>query len=448
MYKKIISSKVSIKNNVFLPSTVIVNILLVSSVVYVYGAPFDKSEWLSAIRKLKRERNIEEENPLIWLRNSNTEKSASNSDYLQWLLRNSKHRDVKHSNKKHEKHSIPLNLLQTKNKSDSSDKSNSEQSELILFRKKDTRQKNSNEEESVEKKSGELRIRKRNSDEEYSREQDSHKRKSDGNRRRKKDRLEKSSAESWSLTDESDSSDSSSDNSSDKSNKKHQKRRESNSIDRKKKDDSQGNDGDKSSSSSSSSESSSDSSSSEEDFEEYLKKSLNKKKNYKEIKDILKHYKTNVQYGKLYEWNKRRYLEWKRKIDLKKKIIKAKKNLHTDKLMSICNILEDSDQHEDQIRKCVRDYLSTKDEFIFVTDLSLIRLLSSDENKVNKSVEIENESGFEINVLIEGNSQPGEDSKQAKTVIKTIDKVINGDGLWKETETVNVTGNVYIYIHN
>lgn len=448
MYKKIISSKVSIKNNVFLPSTVIVNILLVSSVVYVYGAPFDKSEWLSAIRKLKRERNIEEENPLIWLRNSNTEKSASNSDYLQWLLRNSKHRDVKHSNKKHEKHSIPLNLLQTKNKSDSSDKSNSEQSELILFRKKDTRQKNSNEEESVEKKSGELRIRKRNSDEEYSREQDSHKRKSDGNRRRKKDRLEKSSAESWSLTDESDSSDSSSDNSSDKSNKKHQKRRESNSIDRKKKDDSQGNDGDKSSSSSSSSESSSDSSSSEEDFEEYLKKSLNKKKNYKEIKDILKHYKTNVQYGKLYEWNRRRYLEWKRKIDLKKKIIKAKKNLHTDKLMSICNILEDSDQHEDQIRKCVRDYLSTKDEFIFVTDLSLIRLLSSDENKVNKSVEIENESGFEINVLIEGNSQPGEDSKQAKTVIKTIDKVINGDGLWKETETVNVTGNVYIYIHN
>lgn len=448
MYKKIISSKVSIKNNVFLPSTVIVNILLVSSVVYVYGAPFDKSEWLSAIRKLKRERNIEEENPLTWLRNSNTEKSASNSDYLQWLLRNSKHRDVKHSNKKHEKHSIPLNLLQIKNKSDSSDKSNSEQSELILFRKKDTRQKNSNEEESVEKKSGELRIRKRNSDEEYSREQDSHKRKSDGNRRRKKDRLEKSSAESWSLTDESDSSDSSSDNSSDKSNKKHQKRRESNSIDRKKKDDSQGNDGDKSSSSSSSSESSSDSSSSEEDFEEYLKKSLNKKKNYKEIKDILKHYKTNVQYGKLYEWNKRRYLEWKRKIDLKKKIIKAKKNLHTDKLMSICNILEDSDQHEDQIRKCVRDYLSTKDEFIFVTDLSLIRLLSSDENKVNKSVEIENESGFEINVLIEGNSQPGEDSKQAKTVIKTIDKVINGDGLWKETETVNVTGNVYIYIHN
>lgn len=448
MYKKIISSKVSIKNNVFLPSTVIVNILLVSSVVYVYGAPFDKSEWLSAIRKLKRERNIEEENPLTWLRNSNTEKSASNSDYLQWLLRNSKHRDVKHSNKKHEKHSIPLNLLHTKNKSDSSDKSNSEQSELILFRKKDTRQKNSNEEESVEKKSGELRIRKRNSDEEYSREQDSHKRKSDGNRRRKKDRLEKSSAESWSLTDESDSSDSSSDNSSDKSNKKHQKRRESNSIDRKKKDDSQGNDGDKSSSSSSSSESSSDSSSSEEDFEEYLKKSLNKKKNYKEIKDILKHYKTNVQYGKLYEWNKRRYLEWKRKIDLKKKIIKAKKNLHTDKLMSICNILEDSDQHEDQIRKCVRDYLSTKDEFIFVTDLSLIRLLSSDENKVNKSVEIENESGFEINVLIEGNSQPGEDSKQAKTVIKTIDKVINGDGLWKETETVNVTGNVYIYIHN
>lgn len=448
MYKKIISSKVSIKNNVFLPSTVIVNILLVSSVVYVYGAPFDKSEWLSAIRKLKRERNIEEENPLTWLRNSNTEKSASNSDYLQWLLRNSKHRDVKNSNKKHEKHSIPLNLLHTKNKSDSSDKSNSEQSELILFRKKDTRQKNSNEEESVEKKSGELRIRKRNSDEEYSREQDSHKRKSDGNRRRKKDRLEKSSAESWSLTDESDSSDSSSDNSSDKSNKKHQKRRESNSIDRKKKDDSQGNDGDKSSSSSSSSESSSDSSSSEEDFEEYLKKSLNKKKNYKEIKDILKHYKTNVQYGKLYEWNRRRYLEWKRKIDLKKKIIKAKKNLHTDKLMSICNILEDSDQHEDQIRKCVRDYLSTKDEFIFVTDLSLIRLLSSDENKVNKSVEIENESGFEINVLIEGNSQPGEDSKQAKTVIKTIDKVINGDGLWKETETVNVTGNVYIYIHN
>lgn len=448
MYKKIISSKVSIKNNVFLPSTVIVNILLVSSVVYVYGAPFDKSEWLSAIRKLKRERNIEEENPLTWLRNSNTEKSASNSDYLQWLLRNSKHRDVKYSNKKHEKHSIPLNLLHTKNKSDSSDKSNSEQSELILFRKKDTRQKNSNEEESVEKKSGELRIRKRNSDEEYSREQDSHKRKSDGNRRRKKDRLEKSSAESWSLTDESDSSDSSSDNSSDKSNKKHQKRRESNSIDRKKKDDSQGNDGDKSSSSSSSSESSSDSSSSEEDFEEYLKKSLNKKKNYKEIKDILKHYKTNVQYGKLYEWNRRRYLEWKRKIDLKKKIIKAKKNLHTDKLMSICNILEDSDQHEDQIRKCVRDYLSTKDEFIFVTDLSLIRLLSSDENKVNKSVEIENESGFEINVLIEGNSQPGEDSKQAKTVIKTIDKVINGDGLWKETETVNVTGNVYIYIHN
>lgn len=448
MYKKIISSKVSIKNNVFLPSTVIVNILLVSSVVYVYGAPFDKSEWLSAIRKLKRERNIEEENPLTWLRNSNTEKSASNSDYLQWLLRNSKHRDVKHSNKKHEKHSIPLNLLHTKNKSDSSDKSNSEQSELILFRKKDTRQKNSNEEESVEKKSGELRIRKRNSDEEYSREQDSHKRKSDGNRRRKKDRLEKSSAESWSLTDESDSSDSSSDNSSDKSNKKHQKRRESNSIDRKKKDDSQGNDGDKSSSSSSSSESSSDSSSSEEDFEEYLKKSLNKKKNYKEIKDILKHYKTNVQYGKLYEWNRHRYLEWKRKIDLKKKIIKAKKNLHTDKLMSICNILEDSDQHEDQIRKCVRDYLSTKDEFIFVTDLSLIRLLSSDENKVNKSVEIENESGFEINVLIEGNSQPGEDSKQAKTVIKTIDKVINGDGLWKETETVNVTGNVYIYIHN
>lgn len=448
MYKKVISSKVSIKNNVFLPSTVIVNILLVSSVVYVYGAPFDKSEWLSAIRKLKRERNLEEENPLTWLRNSNTEKSASNSDYLQWLLRNSKHRDVKHSNKKHEKHSIPLNLLHTKNKSDSSDKSNSEQSELILFRKKDTRQKNSNEEESVEKKSGELRIRKRNSDEEYSREQDSHKRKSDENRRRKKDRLEKSSPESWSLTDESDSSDSSSASSSDKSNKKHQKRRESNSIDRKKKDDSQGNDGDKSSSSSSSSESSSDSSSSEEDFEEYLKKSLNKKKNYKEIKHILKHYKTNVQYGKLYEWNRCRYLEWKRKIDLKKKIIKAKKNLHTDKLMSICNILEDSDQHEDQIRKCVRDYLSTKDEFIFVTDLSLIRLLSSDENKANKSVEIENESGFEIKVLIEGNSQPGEDSKQAKTVIKTIDKAINGGGLWKETETVNVTGNVYIYIHN
>lgn len=448
MYKKIISSKVSIKNNVFLPSTVIINILLVSSVVYVYGAPFDKSEWLSAIRKLKRERNLEEENPLTWLHNWNTEKSASNSDYLQWLLRNSKHRDVKQSDKKHEKHSIPLNLLHTKNKSDSSDRSDSEQSELILFRKKDTRQKNSNEEESVEKKSGELSIRKRNSDEEYSREQDSHKRKSDGNRRRKKDRLEKSSAESWSLTDESDSSDSSSASSSDKSNKKHQKRRESNSIDRKKKDDWQGIDGDKSSSSSSSSESSSDSSSSEEDFEEYLKKSLNKKKNYEEIKYILKHYKTNVQYRKLYEWNRRRYLEWKRKIDLKKKIIKAKKNLHTDKLMSICNILEDSDQHEDQIRKCVRDYLSTKDEFIFVTDLSLIRLLSSDENKVNKSVEIENESGFEIKVLIEDNSRSGDDSKQPKTVIKTIDKAINGSELWKETETVNVTGNVYIYIHN
>lgn len=448
MYKKIISSKVSIKNNVFLPSTVIINILLVSSVVYVYGAPFDKSEWLSAIRKLKRERNLEEENPLTWLHNWNTEKSASNSDYLQWLLRNSKHRDVKQSDKKHEKHSIPLNLLHTKNKSDSSDRSDSEQSELILFRKKDTRLKNSNEEESVEKKSGELSIRKRNSDEEYSREQDSHKRKSDGNRRRKKDRLEKSSAESWSLTDESDSSDSSSASSSDKSNKKHQKRRESNSIDRKKKDDWQGIDGDKSSSSSSSSESSSDSSSSEEDFEEYLKKSLNKKKNYEEIKYILKHYKTNVQYRKLYEWNRRRYLEWKRKIDLKKKIIKAKKNLHTDKLMSICNILEDSDQHEDQIRKCVRDYLSTKDEFIFVTDLSLIRLLSSDENKVNKSVEIENESGFEIKILIEDNSRSGDDSKQAKTVIKTIDKAINGSELWKETETVNVTGNVYIYIHN
>lgn len=443
-----ISSKASLKNNVFLRSTAIINILLVSSILYVYGAPLDKSEWLSAIRKLKRERNLEEENPLAWLHNSNIEKSASNSDYLQWLLRNSKHRDVKHSNKKHEKHSIPLNLLHTKNKSDSSDRSDSEQSEMISFRKKDTRQKNSNEEESVEKKSGKLSIRKRNSDEEYSHERDSHKRKSDGNRRRKKDRLEKSSSESWSLTDESDSSDSSSASSSDKSNKKHQKHRESNSTDRKKKDDSQVNDSDKSSSSSSSSESSSESSSSEEDFKEYLKKSLNEKKNYKEIKYVLKHYKTNVQYRKLYEWNRRRYLEWKRKIDLKKKIIKAKKNLDTDKLMSICNILEDSDQHEDQIRKCVKDYLSTKDEFNFVTDLSLIRLLSSDENKVNKSVEIENESGFEIKVLIEDDSQPGEDSKQAETVIKTIDKVINGGGIWKEIETVNVTGNVYIYIRN
>lgn len=347
----------------------IIIILFIFSIdAYTYGAPFDESERVSGkwrIGKLERERNSKERNPFVWMRNSEQKRNESNVEYLQWLVKNWKDNGEKDRNMNREKLFIPLNLPRLKNKSDSSDtSSDSEETKLrILSSKKKwnfvgqkSNEKNKNnkkeeeeEEESMEKMSDELSIRKKR----FSDEKDSRERNSDKN-----DHRENNFFESWKSTDETDSS------SSERSNEYFDSR------EKKRKRDSEEYDSRKSSSSSSSSW---EFDSNEEKFNDYLKDLLKKNQYYKEITEMLKNYKTDVYYERLYKWNKVKYLEWRKNIKLKNKILDEKENLSMEILRRICNVSTNikRKEQENRLKNCVGFYISTKDEFNFTADLSV-----------------------------------------------------------------------------
>lgn len=243
---------------------------------------------------------------------------------------------MKQSNRNHERPSVPLILLQTKSKLN---RSSFDPDKVTSHGRKHAERKDSEEESSTEEKSDRANIRG----------------KWNSNHRRKNRRGENSS-ESQGSTEESDSSES---NSSDRSNNRHQKRRERNSRGGKRKRDKH----------SSSSSSESDDDSGEDEFRDYLENLSEKEKNYREIRYVLEHYHTDDYCKKLYEWNRDKYLTWKRKLEAKKEILRQEKNLKEDKLLRICNISKNSDQRENQIRNCLRDCLSTNNRFIFMINV-------------------------------------------------------------------------------
>lgn len=112
----------------------------------------------------------------------------------------------------------------------------------------------------------------------------------------------------------------------------------------------------------------------EEKFNDYLKDLLKENQHYEEITEMLKNYKTNVYYERLYEWNKVKYLEWRKNIKLKNKILDEKENLSMEILRKICNVSTNikRKEQENRLKDCVGSYISTKDKFKFTTDLSLV----------------------------------------------------------------------------
>ena len=155
-------------------------------------------------------------------------------------------------------------------------------------------------------------------------------------------------------------------------NNRYQKRRERNSSGGKR------NDGDgRSSSSSSVSNNDPD----DDEFREYLESLSEKEKNYKEIRYVLEHYRTDDYCKKLYEWNRDKYFVWKGKLKLKKEILGKKTNLKKDELLHVCNIPKNSGQNE--IRNCLRDCLSTKDKFTFTIKVIIINKQETTNNEGN-----------------------------------------------------------------
>lgn len=426
------------KSNIYFRLIGIISALLVLAIVYTHGAPLDKSEWSSVIKDLQKEYNSRKEELHSRLEELNNTKHAWNSDYPQSFLESLKHRHENNNDEKdNRKLSIPSNLQWLKNKSDSSDgDSDDDKSKLSLSRRRNDEKNNFAEKNSGRQKFTKEKLNKVNSRD--SSESNSRTENSDEENRKH------DSSESGSTREETDSSDSSASDKSLNTQLKHDKHH---LRDRKRKRDSRQHENYEHYNLWS--DSNSDSESGEDEFKQYLRNVLQNKKSRKEIIQMLRNRNiegqynlssTDVHYNKLYMLNRDKFLEWKKKMNVKDQLLSEKETLSIEELRDICNILEETEENvkEDRIKQCVKNHMSMNDTFNITTDLPEIL----PANNKNRTVQIHKDNATNITkasidvnkplsngdtLQIHVENEKPEDSNASTNVRKVI-KVITKEG--------------------